>query len=54
MPIKSAPDLNMGKITDVYVWAFVDGVMKSPKRCDYTSSVEPRFGSKTVYMSCNP
>ena len=45
VPIKSAPDLNMGKITDVYVWAFADGVMKSPKRYDYASSVEPGFGS---------
>ena len=54
MPTKSAPDLTMGNTTVVCVWASVDGVMKSPKRCDYASSAEPGFGSRKVYMSCNP
>ena len=44
MPTKSALDLTMGNTIDVCVWASVDGVMKSPKRYDYASSAEPRFG----------
>ena len=44
VPTKSNPDLNMGNIADVCVWASIDEVMKSPKRCDYASSVEPEFG----------
>ena len=54
MPAKSAPDLSMGNTADVCVWASADGVMKSPKKCDYTSSAELGFNSKRVYMSCNP
>ena len=48
MPTKLAPDLTMGNTIDVFVWASADRVMKSPKRCDYASSAEPRFGSKRV------
>ena len=54
MPTKSALDLTMGNTIDVCVWASIDGVMKSPKRCDYASNAKPRFDSKRVYMSCNP
>ena len=54
MPIKLALDLTMGNIVNVCVWAFANGVMKSLKRCDYASSVEPKFGLKRVYMLCNP
>ena len=50
----SAPNITMGNTVDVFVWASTDGVMKSLKRCDYASSVEPGFNSKKVYMSCNP
>ena len=48
MPTKSTSDLTMGNIADVCVWASTDGEMKSPKRCDYTSSAEPGFGLKRV------
>ena len=34
----------MGNTADVLVWASAYGVMKSSKRCDYASSVEPEFG----------
>ena len=54
VPTKSAPDLTMGNTTVVCVWASVDGVMKFPKRCDYASSAELGFGSRKVYMPCNP
>ena len=54
VPTKSAPNLTMGNTTNVCVWASADGVMKSLKRCDYASSAELGFGSKRVYMSCNP
>ena len=53
VPTKSVPNLIIGNIADVFVWASTDGVMKSPKRCDYASSAEPGFSSKRVYMSCN-
>ena len=43
MSTKSAPDLTMGNIVDVYVWASADRVMKSPKRCDYASSAKLGF-----------
>ena len=54
MPTTSALNLTMGNTIDVSVWASADGVMKSLKRCDYASSAELGFGSKRVYMSCNP
>ena len=54
MPTKSASNLTIGNTTDVCVWASANGVMKSLKRCDYANSAEPGFGSKKVYMSCNP
>ena len=53
MPTKSTLDLTMGNTVDVCVWASVDEVMKSPKRCYYASSAELGFGLKRVYMSCN-
>ena len=40
----SALNLTLGNIADVFIWASIDGVMKSPKRCDYASSAKPRFG----------
>ena len=43
MSTKLAPDLTIGNIVDVYVWASADRVMKSLKRCDYASSAEPGF-----------
>ena len=49
-----ALNLTMGNTADVCVWAFTDGVMKTPKKCDYANSVELRFSSKRVYMSYNP
>ena len=54
MPTTSALNLTMGNTIDVSVWASADGVMKSLKRCDYASNVEPEFNLKKVYMSCNP
>ena len=54
VPTTLAPNLTMGNTIDVFVWASTDGVMKSLKRCDYASNVEPGFNSKKVYMSCNP
>ena len=48
---KSALNLTMGNIADVCVWASTDGVIKSPKRCDYASTAEPGFGfKKGVYV----
>ena len=38
VPTKSNPDLNMGNIADVCVWASIDEVMKSPKKCDYVNN----------------
>ena len=40
VPTKLAPDLTMGNIANVCVWASTNGVMKSPKRCDYASNAE--------------
>ena len=54
VPTTLASNLTVGNTTDVCVWASADEVMKSPKRCDYASSAELGFGSKRVYMSCNP
>ena len=54
VPPTSALNLAMGNIADVCVWSSADGVMKSPKICDYANSAEPEFGLKRVYMSCNP
>ena len=51
MPTKSTLDLTMVNTADVCVWASTYRVMKSPKRCDYASSAEPRFGlKKGVYV----
>ena len=46
MPTKSAPNLTMGNIADVCIWASTDRVMKFPKRYDYASNTELGFGSK--------
>ena len=54
VPTKSTPNLTMVNTIDVCVQTSANRVMKSPKRCDYASSAEPGFGSKRVYMSCNP
>ena len=48
VPTKLALDLTMDNTADVCVWAFTNRVMKSPKRCDYASSVEAEFGLKRV------
>ena len=48
VPTKLALDLTMGNIVNVCVWASANGVMKSPKRCDYANSAEPEFGLKRV------
>ena len=53
VPTTSVPNLTMGNTADVCVWASVDRVMKSPKRCDYANSAKPEFDSKKAYMSCN-
>ena len=46
MTTKATPNLSIGNIANVCVWASADDVMKSPKRCDYANNAEPRFGSK--------
>ena len=37
MTTKATPNLSIGNIANVCVWASADEVMKSPKRCDYAS-----------------
>ena len=39
----------MGNTANVYVWASVDGVMNSPKRCDYASKAKVWL-KKGVYV----
>ena len=51
VPTQSALGLTIGNTVDVCVWASTDGVMKSPKRCDYASATEVVFGlKKGVYV----
>ena len=46
VPTTSALNLTKGNIADISIRASTNGVIKSPKKCDYISNAEPGFDSK--------